>query len=591
MWSVIASAIILAGIAITFIENKYAADVERARENYVLEQAKSDAETSVRVESSLSHMFQGLRTIARLPGVRKIDRYATNFSADSRSTVQEIYNNLAASVDISEVYIVPADLEPDRVDPRTGKNQEPITTFDHLIVGRNAGGDPETHEAEPLEEIEIYEYRLMKEQIFRLKAEYPTASAINGLNSPGIIGPEVVTCDNRYVNPKNVVDKDRSGMIFSVPFYGPDGNFKGVVAGVLLSRVVEKIIRSPDVAVVNPIYNYVIASQGGEVDKHRRLVDAGRPATDLVYSRCVPLNIPDLSQTWRLWSARPDAAFTKLPVLRQAANFRLLARAATLILIALLVVVTVQYERRQVLLAESNQNLEVLVGERTTQLEAAQFEIVYRLAKTTELRDAETGNHNLRVAYSSKIISETLGFDAEYQRHLFLAAMLHDIGKIGIRDAILLKPGKLTSEEFAEMRNHTIIGEALLASDISIPDAVKAELELVDLASSPFIQLAGVIASQHHEKFDGEGYPMGLVGEEIDISARIVAVADVFDALRSSRPYKRAMTEAEAVAVLKEGSGKHFDPAIVTAFCESLPSIREVYLHLHDGPDSISLAA
>ncbi|OWU65504.1 MAG: hypothetical protein CBB60_004335 [Armatimonadetes bacterium Cent15-Ar3] len=224
-------------------------------------------------------------------------------------------------------------------------------------------------------------------------------------------------------------------------------------------------------------------------------------------------------------------------------------------------------------------------------MEAAQFEIVYRLAKTTELRDAETGNHNLRVAYSSKIISETLGFDAEYQRHLFLAAMLHDIGKIGIRDAILLKPGKLTSEEFAEMRNHTIIGEALLASDISIPDAVKAELELVDLTSSPFIQLAGVIASQHHEKFDGEGYPMGLVGEEIDISARIVAVADVFDALRSSRPYKRAMTEAEAVAVLNEGSGKHFDPAIVTAFCESLPSIREVYLHLHDGPDSISLAA
>jgi putative nucleotidyltransferase with HDIG domain len=143
----------------------------------------------------------------------------------------------------------------------------------------------------------------------------------------------------------------------------------------------------------------------------------------------VSLNIPELSQTWRLWSARPDAAFTKLPVLRQSANFRLLARAATLILVALLVVVTVQYERRQVLLAESNQNLEVLVGERTTQLEAAQFEIVYRLAKTTELRDAETGNHNLRVAYSSKIISVTLGFDAEYQRHLFLAAMLHDIGK------------------------------------------------------------------------------------------------------------------------------------------------------------------
>jgi putative two-component system response regulator len=185
----------------------------------------------------------------------------------------------------------------------------------------------------------------------------------------------------------------------------------------------------------------------------------------------------------------------------------------------------------------------------TRHLVAREEEIIWRLARAIEYRDGDTGEHVSRVAQISRIIAEGIGLDAERCRSLYLAAPLHDIGKIGIADAILSKPGKLTPEEISVMRQHVSIGARILEN-----------------GSSEIIRTAERIAQSHHERWDGAGYPDRLSGTDIPIEARVVAIADVFDALCSERPYKRAWPVADAYREVVKLSGSHFDPACVAAF-------------------------
>ncbi|MCR6632746.1 MAG: response regulator [Magnetospirillum sp.] len=176
-------------------------------------------------------------------------------------------------------------------------------------------------------------------------------------------------------------------------------------------------------------------------------------------------------------------------------------------------------------------------------------ELILRMSKAAEFRDPETGAHIVRMARYSELIARNLGKGPEYCTQILKAAPMHDIGKLGIPDAILLKPGRLNDEEFAIMTQHPLIGYEILA---------KSESQL--------IQLGAEIALTHHEKFDGTGYPNGLAGEAIPLSGRIVAVADVFDALTSERPYKVAWSLERARKLLEDTAGSHFDPACVAAF-------------------------
>jgi len=186
-------------------------------------------------------------------------------------------------------------------------------------------------------------------------------------------------------------------------------------------------------------------------------------------------------------------------------------------------------------------------------------ETVIRLSRAAEFRDPETGAHILRMAHFSQIIARGMGLSESDQYLLLEAAPMHDIGKVGIADKILLKPGRLEPEEFEVMKRHATIG-----------------YELLQGSSSRVLQAGAEIARGHHEKFDGSGYPQGLQGEDIPIFSRIVAVADVFDALTSERPYKKAWDVEAAVDFLKAGSGSHFDPACVTAFLNAWSDVQEV---------------
>jgi putative two-component system response regulator len=212
-----------------------------------------------------------------------------------------------------------------------------------------------------------------------------------------------------------------------------------------------------------------------------------------------------------------------------------------------------QTRRLHLELRGQNQLLEQRVRDRTSQLEDAHNEILQRLALAAEYRDDETHQHTLRVGESSALLGAALGLPNEQVQHLRQAAPLHDIGKIGISDTVLLKPAKLTPEEFDHVKTHTLIGGRILADS---PVAV--------------LQLGREIALTHHERWDGSGYPHRLKGEHIPLSGRIVTVADVFDALTHDRPYKHAWPIDQAVAEITAQRGHQFDPDVLDAFLNLL---------------------
>ena len=229
-----------------------------------------------------------------------------------------------------------------------------------------------------------------------------------------------------------------------------------------------------------------------------------------------------------------------------------------------------------------NRMLEETLAIRTRALEKSHLDVIWRLAKAGEYRDEDTGNHVLRVAHYSRLVAENLGLDPDVVQRIFLTSPLHDIGKIGISDTILLKQGGLTPEEREVMKQHCVIGAEILLQkhdvskvanlleDILGPPGVSAE-------DNPFLKMASTIALGHHERWDGHGYPNGLAGHEIPIESRIVALADVFDALCSKRPYKPAYSEDKALNILRSEVGRHFDPGVFQAFDGRIDDVRAIH--------------
>ena len=208
---------------------------------------------------------------------------------------------------------------------------------------------------------------------------------------------------------------------------------------------------------------------------------------------------------------------------------------------------------------ERARSLERQVLEGLREVEERERETLYRLARAIEYRDFGTGLHLIRMSRFAGLIAEGLHLPDDEVRMLELASPLHDIGKIGVPDAILLKAGRLTEEEFAVMRRHPHIG-----------------FEILRDSQSKFVQLGAQVALRHHERWDGSGYPDGLRGEEIPLHARIVALADVFDALISERPYKPAWSHDDTVAYIRENSGKLFDPACVESLFRDMDQVRMI---------------
>ena len=219
----------------------------------------------------------------------------------------------------------------------------------------------------------------------------------------------------------------------------------------------------------------------------------------------------------------------------------------------------------QLALADRAAWLAIEIKKATADLRAREKEMVIRLSKAAEHRDPETGQHLLRMANYSRLIARELGLPETEQELILEAAPMHDIGKVATPDAILLKQGKLTDDEFVIMKQHAATGYSILSGSDSV-----------------LIRTAATMALSHHEKFDGSGYPRNLTGEEIPLHGRIVAVADVFDALTSARPYKKAWKLEDAVQFLKDQSERHFDPKCVDAFLNVWDEVLQIHALYQD---------
>lgn len=216
--------------------------------------------------------------------------------------------------------------------------------------------------------------------------------------------------------------------------------------------------------------------------------------------------------------------------------------------------------------ALTNQNalLEHRVRERTAELQDGYVETIFTMTRAAEHKDEDTGAHVQRISYYSRVLAEALGLDKDFVESLFFSSPMHDVGKIGIPDHVLLKPGGFTPEEWEVMKGHAAMGAKILGN-----------------SKSPYLKMGAEIALNHHERWDGSGYPAGKKGEEIPLAARVMNICDIYDALRSKRPYKLAFDHEKTVHIITVGDGRtlptHFDPLILAAFTQNHMSFRDIF--------------
>jgi signal transduction histidine kinase len=312
--------IVIAALALLYIASKQADQQYNAARQVFIETAQASARSDLqKLNLSMLSIYENLRTLASLPGVRTIDRHATNLSNEARETFRQINYNIATSIAASEIYILPIDFAPEQIDPATGKPQEPIIMFDQLIV--NAGVnlslgerhktsvDLASTEVSGPPEVEIYEYRQLVEQASWFKQRYPTLANTSEFNVPLISGPELITCDNtNFVHTGK--DADRSGVILSVPFYGSDGNIKGLVSLIVLSSALGDLLPAPHYALVNSGYNYANLGTGAQaMATSLSWIQQSSPDPSLIYSEVIPLTQVDSRSPWKVWSGLSNEEF------------------------------------------------------------------------------------------------------------------------------------------------------------------------------------------------------------------------------------------------------------------------------------------
>ncbi len=349
-----------------------------ARQHYVESSDAAAGTTATNIQEALREIYENVRTLTFLPSVKNLDRHGTNLTSEARATIQQIYNNLATNVSISEVYFLPLDFDPNRLDPATGKPEEPILQFDELIVNARARAEApagtelkrldDEQLTRPPEEVESFEYHALAKQIVWLKQHYPNSNDIDGLDVPIIGTSELITCDNtNFIHTGK--DADRSGFILSIPVFGDDGALRGTVSAIMLTSALRELLPSSNYVIVNTGYGF-------ETDQHTlplELANAtegfSRPDPKLIYSRVIPLRLNDPKSPWHLWVGLPNANFEGSTQARAARQFELEGYGTIAVVAVLALICWYAIVRTITIQARSAATLERRVEERTAEIQ------------------------------------------------------------------------------------------------------------------------------------------------------------------------------------------------------------------------------
>ncbi len=376
-----------AGLAF-FVHAQSVKDYDTALQNYGQQAAVEAQEQATAIGHALDSIYQGMRTISLLPSVQSIDRHGTNLGTDARESIAQIYNNMASNVAVSEIYLVPQDIDPDAIDPETGKPQEPILMFDDKVAVRK------TDAGERTEEVEIHEYRLMRGQMAHLQKHYPRVRTEQRLSPPFLSGAEVITCDNTEYD-RTRRDADRKGLVFSVPFYGPDGALKGTVSAIIRTNVLKKLLPPKDHALMHgPNHTMILAREPGQAALSADWVQQGKADPRLLFSSVVPIPTADPQQGWALWVGAADAAFLRSRDAEAVDEFSCLGYGCILALMLLCAGVW-EWQRR-------NFNaIEAKVRARTTELVESVSQMNLLKTVVTAANEADSPREGLQIAIDS----------------------------------------------------------------------------------------------------------------------------------------------------------------------------------------------
>lgn len=310
-WITIALSIFI--ILNVFFYFKYKSSVELYKDNFVKENTVDSEKKSVLIKDKITNLYQAIRTMSLLPGVRKMDRYAEKFDEDSKASVQQLYNNAVLNIKLSEVYLLPKNLDSDRMDPKTGRPEEPIMTFDEFIVADKKDETPEApKEAQLLEELEIEEYQEMHSQLLTLAEKYSSKDYEKSFEVPMLVSKNVITCDNADMTPTDVKEKNddpRRGFVFTVPVYDFSGHFKGGVSAVLRVNTIRNYLDQKNIALVNMNFGIKIYSADSEeLQKNSSYFEKGEKNPQYIYSSQVPFKIGE-DDSWQIWSLKNNDEF------------------------------------------------------------------------------------------------------------------------------------------------------------------------------------------------------------------------------------------------------------------------------------------
>jgi methyl-accepting chemotaxis protein len=425
------------------------------------------------VASAFDRLYENLRTLSLLASVRLIERHGESLTGDGRQAIQQIFNNLASDVSVSEVYVVPAELDPEAVDPKTKEKEAPALMFDKVRIGLDASAEPDEAPDPSLPPTEeIFEYRALKEQMERLRVRAPTLEGKKASDIPFDSIAPVITCDNSAFN-KSRIDADRTGPIFSVPFYGPDNNFRGVIAGVMLNSAVAGLLPPKHFALIDTRRGSVFAPPGGQPQDSAAHVVAQGPDPSLLYSEVTTLESGFPDGFLKLWAGRANSEFYEGAEYLSARRFAYVSYAAVAAVAALCLIVSelirASFERAR----QAEAELERRLSERTAELQTSM---------SAQAREREAGEAARRGAETAAV---------EKERSLLLGTVGEGLARLARRD-MTYRLGAELPAGYAKLRDDfNLSADSLAVAITEVAEAVEGLRGASDHLAEDAQHLAG----------------------------------------------------------------------------------------------------